>query len=223
MNFEQARFNMIEQQIRPWEVLDTQVLSLLAVVKREDFVPPALQSLAFADLEIPLPPGSHPSQCMLSPKVEARLLQDLGVQKHERVLEIGAGSGYMAALLAHRAQHVTSLEIEPTLVTLARANLQRAGVHNAQVLQRDGSQPLDGELAGPFDVIVLSGSVAQVPESLKACLKVGGRLAAIVGTDPVMCATLVTRVSEHAWRTAQEWETMAPRLQGFPEPSSFSF
>lgn len=223
MNFEQARFHMIEQQIRPWEVLDTQVLALLAVVKREDFVPLAHKSLAFADLEIPLPPGTHPSQCMLSPKVEARLLQDLGVQKHEKVLEIGAGTGYMAALLAHRAQQVVSLEIEPSLAALARENLQKAGVFNAQVLERDGSQALTGELAGPFDVILLSGSLAQVPESLKARLKVGGRLAAIVGCDPVMCATIVTRVSESAWRVTQDWETSAPRLQGFPEPSAFSF
>lgn len=223
MNYEQARFNMIEQQIRPWEVLDTQVLSLLAVVKREDFVPLAHKSLAFADLEIPLPPGSHPSQCMLSPKVEARLLQDLGVQKHEKVLEIGAGTGYMAALLAHRAQQVVSLEIEPSLAALARENLQKTGIYNAQVLERDGSQPLSGEAAGPFDVILLSGSVAQVPESLKAQLKVGGRLAAIVGTDPVMCATIVTRVSETAWRQTQDWETIAPRLKGFAEPSGFKF
>lgn len=223
MNFEQARYHMIEQQIRPWEVLDTQVLALLAVVRREDFVPLAHKSLAFADLEIPLPPGTHASQCMLSPKVEARLLQDLAVQKHEKVLEIGAGSGYMAALLAHRAQQVISLEIEPVLADMARENLQKAGVHNARVVQRDGSKPLDGDLAGPFDVIVLSGSVAQVPESLKAQLKVGGRLAAIVGSDPVMCATIVTRVSETAWRTAQDWETIAPRLQGFAEPSAFRF
>lgn len=223
MNYEQARFHMIEQQIRPWEVLDTQVLSLLAMVKREDFVPLAHRSLAFADLEIPLPPQTHPSQCMLSPKVEARLLQDLGVQKHEKVLEIGAGTGYMAALLAHRAQQVVSLEIEAGLVALARDNLQKAGVHNAQVLQGDGSQPLVGAAAGPFDVILLSGSVAEVPPALKAQLKVGGRLAAIVGSDPVMCATVVTRVSESAWRTTQDWDTLAPRLQGFPEPSAFRF
>jgi protein-L-isoaspartate(D-aspartate) O-methyltransferase len=223
MNFEQARFNMIEQQIRPWEVLDSQVLSLLAVVRREDFVPAAHQSLAFADLEIPLPPHRHPSQCMLSPKVEARLLQDLGVQKHEKALEIGAGSGYMAALLAHRAQQVITLEIEPSLAALARQNLARAGIYNAQVLERDGSQPLSGECGGPFDVILLSGSVAEVPEALKAQLKVGGRLAAIVGRDPMMCATIVTRVSETAWRTTQDWDTCAPRLQGFAEPSGFRF
>jgi protein-L-isoaspartate(D-aspartate) O-methyltransferase len=224
MNFEQARFNMIEQQIRPWEVLDTQVLSLLAMVKREDFVPKAHQSLAFADLEIPLPPHSDPSQCMLSPKVEARLLQDLGVQKHEKVLEIGAGSGYMAALLAHRAQQVITLEIEPTLAVMAREQLRQAGIYNAQVLELDGAGPLSApELAGSFDVILLSGSVAEIPSALKAKLKVGGRLAAIVGTEPVMCATLLTRVSEQSWRTEQNWETVAPRLCHFPEPSAFRF
>lgn len=229
MNFEQARFNMIEQQIRPWDVLDTQILALLAVVKREDFVPLAHKSLAFADMEIPLAPAAHPSQCMLSPKVEARLLQDLAVQKHEKVLEIGAGSGYMAALLAHRAQQVISLEIEPSLVQTARQNLQRAGIYNAQVLQRDGAQPLgtaqdaqDG-LAGPFDVIVLSGSVAEVPDWLLSMLKPGGRLSAIVGSEPVMRATLVTRVNEQAFRTTQGWDTVAPRLVNFPEPSKFSF
>ena len=158
MNFEQARFNMIEQQIRPWEVLDTQVLALLAMVKREDFVPKIHQSLAFADLEIPLPPHSDPSQCMLSPKVEARLLQDLGVQKHEKVLEIGAGSGYMAALLAHRAQQVITLEIEPTLAAMARDKLRQAGIYNAQVLEVDGAGPLSApELTGSFDVILDDG------------------------------------------------------------------
>ena len=224
MNFEQARFNMIEQQIRPWEVLDSQVLSLLAMVKREDFVPKAHQSLAFADLEIPLPPHTHASQCMLSPKVEARMLQDLAVQKHEKVLEIGTGSGYMAALLAHRAQQVISLEIEPSLAASARDHLRQAGIYNAQVLEQDGSKPLSTpELAGPFDVIVLSGSVAQIPEHLRNKLKVGGRLMAIVGSDPVMSATLLTRLGETQFRSEQHWETVAPRLQHFPEPSAFRF
>jgi protein-L-isoaspartate(D-aspartate) O-methyltransferase len=224
MNFEQARFNMIEQQIRPWEVLDSQVLSLLAMVKREDFVPKAHQSLAFADLEIPLPPHSHPSQCMLSPKVEARMLQDLAVQKHEKVLEIGTGSGYMAALLAHRAQQVISLEIEPSLAASARDHLRQAGIYNAQVLEQDGSKPLSApELAGSFDVILLSASVAEIPASLKAKLKVGGRLMAIVGNEPVMSATLLTRLGESQFRTEQNWETVAPRSQHFPEPSAFRF
>ena len=124
MDLEQARFNMIEQQIRPWDVLDAHVLHLLSVVKREDFVPLAHKALAFVDMEIPLPGG----QVMLAPRVEARLLQDLGVQKHEKVLEIGSGSGYMAALLAHRAQRVITLEIDAALATTARTNLQRAGI-----------------------------------------------------------------------------------------------
>ena len=190
MNYEQARFNMIEQQIRPWDVLDSQILALLGVVRREDFVPAACKALAFVDMEIPLPPQANPSQCMLAPKVEARLLQDLAVQKHEKVLEIGTGSGYMAALLAHRAQQVITLEIDPALVYTARQNLQKAGIHNAEVRQADGAANLaeavsdNGALRGPFDVIVLSGSVAEVPAALLEQLKVGGRLSAIVGSEP---------------------------------------
>ena len=231
MNYEQARFNMIEQQIRPWEVLDNQVLSLLAVVKREDFVPLAHKALAFVDMEIPLSSQlqQHPDQCMLAPKVEARILQDLAVQKHEKVLEIGTGSGYMAALLGHRAQQVISLEIVSTLAQTARENLQKAGIYNTEVRTGDGAakiaQSVSGSdpLRGPFDVIVLSGSVAEVPPALLALLKVGGRLSAIVGDEPVMRATLITRVAEDAWRTTQAWDTVAPRLLNFPEPSRFSF
>ena len=217
MNLEQARFNMIEQQIRPWDVLDSHVLQLLAVVKREDFVPTAHRALAFADMEIPLAGG----QCMLAPRVEARLLQDLAVRKHEKVLEIGAGSGYMAALLAHKAQRVISLEIMPELVTLARNNLQKAGIHNAEARLGDGAKGIPVE--GPFDVIVLSGSVAEVPQSLLASLKMGGRLAAIVGEEPMMRATFITRTSEAAFQTSQPWDTVAPRLLNFPEPSRFRF
>ena len=237
MNYEQARFNMIEQQIRPWEVLDNQVLSLLALVRREDFVPLAHRALAFVDMEIPLDAGAaaqrEPGQCMLAPKVEARLLQDLAVQKHEKVLEIGTGSGYMAALLAHRGQQVVTLEIDAQLAALARENLQRSGVYNAEVIHRDGAGNLwpvegsqgaeDDPLNGPFDVIVLSGSVATVPASLLSILKIGGRLSAIVGFEPIMRATLITRVGDSAWRTTQAWDTVAPRLLNFPEPSSFTF
>ena len=217
MNLEQARFNMIEQQIRPWDVLDAHVLHLLSVVKREDFVPVAHKALAFVDMEIPLPGG----QVMLAPRVEARLLQDLGVQKHEKVLEIGAGSGYMAALLAHRAQRVISLEINAELARLARANLQAAGVHNAEVRHLDGSRGVPVE--GPFDVILLSGSLAEIPQSLLTHLKPGGRLGAIIGDEPMMRATFVTRVGDAQFRTTQPWDTVAPRLQNFPEPSRFSF
>ncbi len=227
MNYEQARFNMIEQQIRPWEVLDSQVLSLLALVRREDFVPAARKSLAFADMEIPL--TAKPGQTMLAPKVEARMLQDLAVQKHEKVLEIGTGSGYMAALLAHRGQQVISMEIDADLAQMARDNLKKSGVYNAEVRTGDGASRLgqavssNDPLSGPFDVIVLSGSVAEVPPALLAMLKIGGRLGAIVGFKPVMRATLVTRVGESDFRTTQNWDTVAARLLNFPEPSKFNF
>lgn len=221
MDLEQARFNMIEQQIRPWEVLDPQVLQLLSVVKREDFVPLAHRALAFVDMEIPLREGGAQGQVMLAPRVEARLLQDLNVQAHEKVLEIGAGSGYMAALLAHRAQRVVTLEIQPELARMARANLQRAGIQNVEVREADGAQGAQAE--GPFDVILLSGSVAELPQQLLAQLKLGGRLAAIVGDEPMMRATLVTRTGDSAWSTAQPWDTVAPRLLNFAQPSRFHF
>jgi len=217
MNVEQARFNMIEQQIRPWDVLDPGVLSLLGVVKREDFVPAAYRAMAFFDTEVPLPGG----QQMLPPRVEARVLQELAVRKHERVLEIGAGSGYMAALLAHKAREVVTLEIVPELAKLAADNLRRAAVANAQVIEADGSKRLP--VAGPFDVIVLSGSVAALPAALLADLKVGGRLVAVVGQEPVMRATLVTRVGEQEQRSVELFDTVAPRLRGFDEPTRFHF
>lgn len=221
MNIEQARFNMIEQQIRPWDVLDANVLQLLSVIKREDFCPAPHKALAFVDMEIPLDSPAVPGEAMLAPKVEARLLQDLMVQKHEKVLEIGTGSGHMAALLAHRAQYVTTLEINPALAEIARANLQRSGVPNVDVRVANGVAGLPAE--GPFDVIVLSGSVAEVPPALLAQLKVGGRLAAIVGQEPVMRATFYTRGSEAGFHSVSPWDTLAPRLLHFPEPSKFSF
>ena len=217
MNIEQARFNMIEQQIRTWEVLDQSVLSLLAVVKREDFVPPAYRAMAFVDTQVPLPAG----QMMLEPKVEARILQELAVQRHERVLEIGAGSGYMAALLGHKAQHVTTLERVPELAPLAAANLKRAWISNVTVVETDASRALPAE--GPFDVIVLSGSVAEVPPALLAQLKPGGRLAAVVGQLPVMRAVLMTRGPDAGHASVELFDTVAPRLTGFGEPSRFTF
>lgn len=217
MNIEQARFNMIEQQIRPWDVLDPAVLALLAVVRREDFVPPSLRALAFVDMEVPLPGG----QCMLAPRVEARLLQELHVAKHERVLEVGAGSGFMAALLAHRAQQVTTLEIVPELVEMATANLRRAAVMNTRVVEADGARGLAGE--APFDVILLSGSVPSVPNDLLNQLKVGGRLVAIVGDEPMMRAMLVTRESQAGFKSKVLFDTVAPRLSGFSQPSKFHF
>ncbi|CAM5795868.1 protein-L-isoaspartate O-methyltransferase family protein [Rhizobacter fulvus] len=221
MNIEQARFNMIEQQIRPWDVLNLGVLELLAVVKREDFVPPEHRALAFVDTEVPLPSSTNGQQCMLAPKIEARLLQELAVHKHERVLEIGAGSGYMAALLAHKAQQVTTLEIDPELAAFATANLRRAGAANVTVVIADGSGGLAGD--GPFDVILLSGSVAEVPQALLSQLKVGGRLAAIVGSEPVMRAVLITRTGDRGLERRVLFDTVAQRLRGFPEPTRFHF
>ena len=217
MNIEQARFNMIEQQIRPWDVLDLHVLELLARVRREDFVPPAYQALAFVDAEVPIGHG----QVMLAPKVEARLLQEAQVQRHERVLEIGAGSGFMAALLAHRARSVIALERIGALATQAAANLRRGGVLNASVREQDGAAGLPGD--GPWDVIMLSGSVSEVPQVLLDQLQVGGRLLAVVGQEPVMRAVRITRLSATALQSQDLFDTVAPRLAGFGEPTRFQF
>jgi protein-L-isoaspartate(D-aspartate) O-methyltransferase len=226
MNIELARFNMIEQQIRPWEVLDPQVLELLAQVRREDFVPPQHRALAFVDTQVPLLGGADAAEsaCMLEPKVEARLLQELQVQRHEKVLEIGTGSGFMAALLSHRAMQVTTLECRAPLAAMARASLLRNGVGNVSVLEvsaEDGARGLPG--AAPFDVILLSGSVADVPKALLSQLKVGGRLAAVVGDLPIMRARLYTRAAEQAWSDVDLFDTVAPRLEAFPEHARFAF
>jgi protein-L-isoaspartate(D-aspartate) O-methyltransferase len=220
MNTDIARFNMIEQQIRPWEVLDQDVLSLLAAMRREDFVPPAMRALAFVDTQVPLGEG----QLMLEPKVEARLLQELQLQPGDRVLEIGTGSGFMAALLARRARQVVSLECRPALAELARQNLQRNGVVNVQVQQVAADQAALGCPGDPpFDAIVLSGSVAAVPPSLLQRLAVGGRLAAVVGELPIMQARLIRRVSDAAWAEEELFDTVAPRLDGFAELPRFQF
>jgi protein-L-isoaspartate(D-aspartate) O-methyltransferase len=217
MNVEQARFNMIEQQIRPWNVLDHQVLSLLAELRREDFVPRNCRNMAFTDTEIELAPGRY----MLAPRLEARLLQELKLTGSEKVLEVGTGAGFMAALLGRRAQRVFSLEVDPELARQATQALARAGLTNVTVRQAGGEHGLIGE--APFDAIVLSGSVAEIPEALLDQLKVGGRLIAIKGEEPVMRAVLVTRLGEQDFRTVELFDTIAPRLPGFAEASHFSF
>ncbi|MGP1629225.1 MAG: protein-L-isoaspartate O-methyltransferase family protein [Giesbergeria sp.] len=221
---ELARFNMIEQQIRPWNVYDGQTLEVLGRVRREDFAPPAYRSLAFMDIQIPLRGNAEEAirkgECMLSPKVEARLLQDLQITRNDRVLEIGAGSGFMAALLAQMARQVVSLEINPELAAMAQSNLQRAGVQNAAVRVADGATGLVPD--GPFDVILLSGSVAAVPQELLALLRDGGRLAVVVGEEPMMRATFVRRHGDR-FETTQPWDTVVPRLCNFPEPTGFHF
>ena len=214
---EKARFNMVEQQIRPWQVLDPAVLHTLQHIARELFVPSAFQALAYTDTDIPLGHG----QSMVAPRIDARLLHDVKLKPTDSVLEIGTGSGYLTALLADRSQHVVSLEINPELHALALANLQSAGIRNVDVRLADGSAGAGED--GPFDAVVLGGSVHEVPPALLQQLKIGGRLIAIVGEEPVMQATLYTRTSESAWDHRELWDTTAPRLMGFPEPSRFHF
>jgi protein-L-isoaspartate(D-aspartate) O-methyltransferase len=214
---EKARFNMVEQQIRPWQVLDPAVLHTLQHIARELFVPSGFQALAYTDTDIPLGHG----QSMVAPRIDARLLHDVKLKPTDSVLEIGTGSGYLTALLADRSQHVVSLEINLELHARARANLQRAGIRNVDVRLADGSAGAGED--GPFDAVVLGGSVHEVPPALLQQLKIGGRLIAIVGEEPVMQATLYTRTSESAWDHRELWDTTAPRLMGFPEPSRFHF
>lgn len=217
MNFEQARFNMVEQQIRPWEVLDQDVLDLLMTVKREEFVPAAYRDLAFTEVEIPIGCG----QVMLKPVIEGKVLQALRLGKADSVLEVGTGSGYFAALLAARTEWVRTIELEPELVKLAGANLARNGVENVVVVQGDG-------IAGwaeraPYDVIVVSGGLPFVPQALLEQLKVGGRLFAFVGEAPVMKARLITCEAEGRFRTEDVFETVVPMLKNAPQREAFSF
>lgn len=217
MNIEQARFNMIEQQIRPWDVLDQDVLDLLVVVKRENFVPAAHKNLAFVDTEIPLPGGQN----MFTPKLEARLLQEVKLKKHENVLEIGSGSGYMAALLAYKGRHVTTVEIDPELKALAEKNLADNGVTNVTVELGDGAH--GWSQGAPYDVIVISGGLPTLPEAFLQQLKVGGRLVAIIGEAPLMKAQLVTRTGEAGYDTRTLFETNVKMLSKASVPSHFTF
>jgi len=204
MNLEQARHNMIEQQIRPWEVLDQHLLDLLQRVPREDFVPPRYRKLAFADLEIPL---GH-SEVMMQPRLEARLLQALNVRSDDRVLEIGTGSGYVTALLAHLGRQVFSVELHGELLELAQQRLARHGITNVTLTQGDAAA---GWSAGaPFDAILLTGSVPELPEAFRKALTVGGRLVAVVGTAPIMEAVLITRLGENEWSEEPLFETGTP-------------
>lgn len=217
MDFEQARFNMVEQQIRPWDVLDPVVLGLMTTVKREEFVPPAHRAIAFADVEVPLSAEAK----MWPPRVEAKLLQELLVKKSDRVLEIGTGSGYFAALLGAMAADVLSIEIDRTLADSAKKNLQRNGVGNVTVEVGDGVKGWAAK--APYDVIVISGSVPVVPAELLAQLKVGGRLAAIVGTAPVMTAQVITQTAEGVFSTVNVFETLVAPLKNLKPVAAFTF
>jgi protein-L-isoaspartate(D-aspartate) O-methyltransferase len=223
LSLDRARFNMIEQQVRPWEVLDPAVLELLDRVRRDQFVPEAHKALAYVDMELPL--GSGVDQVMLAPRLQARMVQDLSLKPTDKVLEIGTGSGYTTALLASLAQRVVSLEIDASIARAARQNLQAAGITNADVRVADAAANGFAACAaeGPWDAILLAGSVAEPPAALLALLTNGGRLITIVGHEPVMRATLVTRVDASSYRTEQPWDTVAPRLRNFPEPSRFAF
>jgi len=221
MSVEQARFNMIEQQIRTWEVLDQDVLDLLYAVRREEFVPAAYRELAFSDLEIPLYEGAGEGERMLQPKLEARILQELAVRKYERVLEVGAGSGYLTALLAARAHHVYSVEINPVLKAFAAENLRRAGVENVTVELGDSAQGWTSH--APYDVIVLTGSTPILPPSFAAQLKSGGRLFAVVGDPPVMEARLIKCVSQGSHHVIDLFETSLAPLKNAMQPGRFQF
>jgi len=214
-NMEQARFNMIEQQIRPWNVLDTRVLDLLSKVKREQFVPPAARDLAFMDLEIPL--GYDVS--MWQPKLEARALQALKFKPRDRVLEIGSGSGFLTALLSRLAEHVTSVEIVPELHVFAKKNLAAHRVNNVTLLQGDAAQGWDGQ----YDVIVLTASVPMLPEAFQNSLKTGGYLFAIIGDAPAMHASLISCVAPGKFDRVTLFETVIPALQNAQQPKRFVF
>ncbi len=217
MNFEQARFNMVEQQIRTWEVLDQDVLDLLYAIRREEFVPPDCHEIALSDLEIPIGEG----QLMWQPKLEARVIQELGVRKSDRVLEVGTGSGYLTALLAHRSQHVYSIEISPNLKQSGEKALAAHGIENVTLELGDAAQ--GWEKSGPYDVIVLTGSTPVLPQAFLNQLKPGGRLFAIVGDAPVMVARLITCSAPGAYVSTDLFETCYPALKNALQPKRFEF
>ena len=222
MDFEKARFNMVEQQIRPWNVLDQSVLDLLFSIKRENFVAPELRDTAFSDLELPIRiEGKNTGEVMLSPKMEARLVQELALKAHDHVLEIGTGSGYMTALLASKAESVTSVEIRPEISAFAKNNLKQAGIANVNLVVADGASGYAA--GGNFDAIVLTGAVPVLSPNFKNQLKVGGRLLAIVGEAPVQSAVLIIRMGEKEFSERKLFEVLIPELAKAPQPERFHF
>ncbi len=222
MDLEQARFNMVEQQIRPWYVLDQSVLDLLFAIKRENFVAEHLRRVAFSDLELPICiNGKNTGATMLSPKMEARILQELNLRPHDQVLEIGTGSGYMAALLASKADMITSVEIHADIAEFAKKNLAQAGITNVTVKVADAAQGYDA--CGAVDVIVVSGALPMLPHTLKSQLKIGGRLLAIVGQAPIQSAVLVHRISQNQFTEKKLFETFVGYLLNAAEPKNFYF
>lgn len=214
---EQARFNMVEQQVRPWEVLEQRVLDRLFAVPREQFVPAELASMAFVDMDLPLRiDGVDSGETMLAPKLEARLAQELRPTSEQSVLEIGTGSGYQAALLAGLGGALTSVELRPELVRFARHNLERAGLlSQIELIQADASRGLPGR---EFDRILVTGSLPAIPDELLLNLKVGGEMIAIVGTAPIMRVVRVTRTRAGSWDTESLFDTLVPPLKGVSAP-----
>ena len=217
MNIEQARFNMIEQQIRPWDVLDDQVLRIISGTPREDFVPERYRALAFSDISIPLEHG----QVMMPPKLEGKLLQSLTLQPGDSVLEIGTGSAYLTACLARLAAKVHSVDLYPEFVEQARAKLERHGIDNVTLEVADAASGWSGE--GSFDAIAVTGSLPLLHQGFHNALKPGGRLFVIVGKPPIMQALLITRVGEQEWNQESLFETAIPALVNAPQPEAFKF
>ena len=216
-SLEIARFNMVEQQIRPAEVLDPRVLELVSEMPREDFVPEEYRNLAYSDIHIPIGHG----QSMLKPIQEARFLQALNIQPSDKVLEIGTGSGFMTALLAKLADRVVSVEIVPELAQQAKAKLQAHNIEN--VIIETGDAANGWENHAPYDVIVVTGSMPLMAESLKNQLATNGRLCITLGKEPVMTVFLITRVGENQWREEALYETVIPTLQNVQQPEAFVF
>jgi protein-L-isoaspartate(D-aspartate) O-methyltransferase len=217
MNLEQARFNMVEQQIRTWEVLDQDVLDLLFEIKREEFLPERSRLLAFVDMAAPIGFGEF----TLPPKLEARTLQELGLKKSDRVLEIGSGCGYMTALLAKTTEHVTSVEIIPELSAFAEKNVRNHGIDNVTLIVGDGAQGWKPNQS--FDVVVLTGSTPALPDAFVQSLKPGGRLFVIVGEEPIMKALLISRGAQGAIERHELFETCVPSLKNALQRQQFVF
>ena len=217
MDVERAKFNMVEQQIRPWNVLNQQVLETMTTVPRENFVPAQYRNLAFADINIPIGDG----QVMMQPKVEAKLLQALDLQSSDTVLQIGTGTGFTTALLATLGQRVESVEIRDQFVSFSRDNLSRNCIDNVEVVHGDASH---GWSSGTvYDCIFISGSVIDLPDSYRHMLAVGGRLVAIVGEDPVMNAIVIKQSEQSIWETTHLFETQLPALNNIKQPDRFVF
>ena len=217
MNIEQARHNLIEQQIRPWDVLDDQVLNTVMRCPREDFVDPEQRNLAFVDMELPIGHGER----MMCPKVEARMLQGLQVQPGDKVLEVGTGSGYVTMMLASLASQVISVEINEELSQAAAARLAEHGVENVELKVGDASNGWSENQ--PYDVIAITGSLPSLPESFKQDLQVGGRLFAIIGEGPVMVAQLITRTNANEWKEQVLFDTWLAPLKGVAVHEKFEF